>query len=198
MKIDLEYINKKWSKKEKQSVINLREKGKFPKEISKKTGIPINQVKFWIYGPRNKNNKKKQPQEQKNKNSMKHYYRTKFNDWYQWKASTLASSFKKRDKNMKPLSRPKIKEWLLNQARICPYCKIELHSENLGVDHDIPLSRGGKTTLNNLICCCRNCNTIKGDMVSNEYLELLNLVSKWEDKGKSLFGRLKASGFTYR
>ena len=33
----------------------------------------------------------------------------------------------------------------------------------LTVDHVVPLSRGGEDTWENLVCCCRRCNTKKGD-----------------------------------
>jgi len=42
----------------------------------------------------------------------------------------------------------------------CVYCGSK---RNLTVDHIIPKSKGGQNTWTNLITCCFNCNTRKGD-----------------------------------
>jgi len=43
----------------------------------------------------------------------------------------------------------------------CQYCG--QHSKDLTVDHVVPKRLGGKSTWENLVCCCRKCNTRKGD-----------------------------------
>ena len=46
----------------------------------------------------------------------------------------------------------------------CGYCGIKLTKENTTLDHKIPVSAGGKTTYNNLISCCKQCNYTKGQV----------------------------------
>jgi 5-methylcytosine-specific restriction endonuclease McrA len=47
----------------------------------------------------------------------------------------------------------------------CHYCGVEPSQHDLGVDHVIPQIIGGRTTLSNLVACCRDCNTLKSDKV---------------------------------
>jgi len=44
---------------------------------------------------------------------------------------------------------------------VCQYCGQT--GRDLTVDHVIPKRLGGPTTWENLVCCCRKCNTKKGD-----------------------------------
>jgi hypothetical protein len=43
---------------------------------------------------------------------------------------------------------------------ICQYCKLSGYT----IDHMIPISRGGKSTMDNCLCACKFCNHIKGDI----------------------------------
>ena len=43
----------------------------------------------------------------------------------------------------------------------CQYCGQQ--SRDLTMDHVAPKRLGGKSTWENLVCCCRKCNTKKGD-----------------------------------
>lgn len=47
----------------------------------------------------------------------------------------------------------------------CGYCGTK---KNLTIDHIIPRSRGGGNTWENLVTCCSNCNTKKGDRTPEE------------------------------
>jgi len=47
----------------------------------------------------------------------------------------------------------------------CGYCG---SNKNLTIDHVIPISRGGKSTFDNCITCCRNCNHKKGKRLPSE------------------------------
>lgn len=47
----------------------------------------------------------------------------------------------------------------------CIYCG---SPNNLTLDHVLPKSRGGKNTWKNLVACCFNCNTEKGDKTPEE------------------------------
>ncbi|MDH3217086.1 MAG: HNH endonuclease [Candidatus Krumholzibacteria bacterium] len=44
----------------------------------------------------------------------------------------------------------------------CQYCGQRLQPRELTCDHVIPRSRGGTTTWNNIVSCCRPCNRQKG------------------------------------
>lgn len=59
----------------------------------------------------------------------------------------------------------------------CYYCGLEVGYANLTMDHIIPLSRGGRSTKDNLVPCCKACNTKKKSSLPvewNEYLENLD------------------------
>ncbi|AFV50663.1 HNH endonuclease [Pseudomonas phage AF] len=45
---------------------------------------------------------------------------------------------------------------------LCGYCGEELTERNLTIDHKVPRCHGGDHSLENLIACCRWCNTSKG------------------------------------
>jgi 5-methylcytosine-specific restriction endonuclease McrA len=44
----------------------------------------------------------------------------------------------------------------------CQYCGLKKPSNQLSLDHVIPRSLGGKTTWENIVCCCLRCNSRKG------------------------------------
>lgn len=45
----------------------------------------------------------------------------------------------------------------------CVYCNKKFPEYELTTDHVIPKSHGGKNTWENLVCCCKKCNGIKGN-----------------------------------
>jgi 5-methylcytosine-specific restriction endonuclease McrA len=56
----------------------------------------------------------------------------------------------------------------------CQYCGSRLPLKDLNLDHVVPLSRGGRSTWDNVVCCCLECNTRKGNRLPEESgLELL-------------------------
>ncbi|HTI15690.1 MAG TPA: HNH endonuclease [Dictyobacter sp.] len=50
---------------------------------------------------------------------------------------------------------------LLRDDETCQYCG--KHSRDLTLDHIIPRSRGGQSTWENLVACCKHCNGKKGN-----------------------------------
>jgi 5-methylcytosine-specific restriction endonuclease McrA len=44
----------------------------------------------------------------------------------------------------------------------CQYCGRKLPRAELNLDHVVPRSRGGRTTWDNVVCCCVDCNIAKG------------------------------------
>lgn len=50
----------------------------------------------------------------------------------------------------------------------CQYCGGRFASQELNLDHVIPLSRGGKSHWENVVCCCVRCNSRKGGLLPRE------------------------------
>ncbi len=44
----------------------------------------------------------------------------------------------------------------------CQYCGWHGPPHQLSIDHVVPRSQGGRTTWENVVCCCMKCNTRKG------------------------------------
>ena len=56
----------------------------------------------------------------------------------------------------------------------CYYCKTIVNHKELTMDHLIPLSRGGRSTKDNLVPCCKSCNNKKKTMLPIEWREYLD------------------------
>jgi 5-methylcytosine-specific restriction endonuclease McrA len=50
----------------------------------------------------------------------------------------------------------------------CQYCTRQLPRAELNLDHVIPRARGGRTTWENVVCCCVPCNLKKGAKLVHE------------------------------
>lgn len=59
------------------------------------------------------------------------------------------------------------------ESSVCHYCGVQLHADNLHVEHAIPLSRGGRHTAENLVLCCRDCNFLKHTRTAEEFYAFL-------------------------
>ena len=57
--------------------------------------------------------------------------------------------------------------YLRDQNR-CQYCGRKFSSSELSLDHVIPISRGGKSTWDNVVCACLPCNVKKGNKLLQE------------------------------
>ena len=51
---------------------------------------------------------------------------------------------------------------------VCQYCGDDFPPSQLSFDHVVPRSRGGKTTWENIVSCCFNCNSRKGGRTPKE------------------------------
>lgn len=58
------------------------------------------------------------------------------------------------------------RETLEAHGNCCTHCKT---TENLAIDHVIPLSRGGKNIRGNIQPLCESCNTSKGNKLPDEW-----------------------------
>lgn len=47
-------------------------------------------------------------------------------------------------------------------AGTCQYCKRKFSRSELTIDHVVPRSQGGRSTWENVVCCCIDCNRKKG------------------------------------
>ncbi len=56
----------------------------------------------------------------------------------------------------------------------CYYCGGLFTFKDLTMDHRIPLARGGKSSKDNLVPCCRECNTKKKSMMPMEWQQYLD------------------------
>ena len=65
----------------------------------------------------------------------------------------------------KSLSRKNI---LLRDHNTCQYCGKVFNPSELTLDHVIPKSRGGSSSWDNLVACCKRCNNRKGNLLPEE------------------------------
>ena len=62
-----------------------------------------------------------------------------------------------------------LKEEILERDNyICYYCG----KFGKTVDHIIPISKGGEWKEDNLVCCCRKCNTLKADKNKEQFIKI--------------------------
>ncbi len=64
--------------------------------------------------------------------------------------------------------RPTKKNVLIRDRNACQYCGKKASPSELTLDHITPRSRGGKTRWENLVACCRRCNSRKGDQAMTD------------------------------
>ena len=56
----------------------------------------------------------------------------------------------------------------------CYYCGCQVAHRQLTMDHLVPLSRGGRSTKDNLVPSCKDCNNKKKTILPVEWDEYLN------------------------
>jgi 5-methylcytosine-specific restriction protein A len=61
---------------------------------------------------------------------------------------------------------------------LCHYCGMKTAYRNLTMDHLVPLARGGRSTKNNLVPACKDCNNKKKCMLPLEWEEYLEKIEK--------------------
>lgn len=70
-------------------------------------------------------------------------------------------------------------------AGACYYCGTSVGYKNLTMDHVIPLSRGGRSTKDNLVPCCKDCNNQKKSSLPVEWDEYMENLSKKSQEEES-------------
>jgi 5-methylcytosine-specific restriction endonuclease McrA len=62
---------------------------------------------------------------------------------------------------------------LFAEAKACAYCHVPMRSGDKALDHIHPRSKGGAHSLDNVLVCCKSCNSSKGDKLHAEWVEWL-------------------------
>jgi len=74
--------------------------------------------------------------------------------------------------NKYDLSVDKIKKAFMKSNGKCPYCFTPIYENSFSLDHIKPISKGGSNHLNNLIACCKPCNSKKRDSLLRNFKRL--------------------------
>ena len=61
-----------------------------------------------------------------------------------------------------------------NKNASCVYCDNKLTVHNATADHIIPISDGGNNCQVNLVVCCKECNTERGNLEFSYYMSKKN------------------------
>jgi len=56
----------------------------------------------------------------------------------------------------------------------CYYCGGRFHPHDLTMDHKTPIVRGGRSSRNNVVPCCKECNSKKKYMLPSEWQAYLD------------------------
>ncbi len=65
-----------------------------------------------------------------------------------------------------PVSRADLRGLMARHDGTCAYCGV---AEAKSIDHVVPVTRGGKNSIGNLVPCCRPCNSSKGNKLLSEW-----------------------------
>lgn len=72
-----------------------------------------------------------------------------------------------------------LKEAVRVKSEECFYCGAKLDDSNRTIDHIVPIAKGGTNDISNLVCCCHNCNQIKGGETIFGTIRILEDKVKW-------------------
>lgn len=79
---------------------------------------------------------------------------------------------KRRAQEASGLTTASLSAWELAQAKVCHWCACDCDGDH-HVDHFIPLSKGGRHEIDNLVIACRLCNLRKNARMPDEFMTLL-------------------------
>ena len=88
---------------------------------------------------------------------------------HDWNSSTCVACGLHIRKHDRKKGKEKKLRLLKRDGNQCRYCSIVLTIETATVDHVIPLSKGGKDSLDNLVLACKPCNNDKADLLLSEW-----------------------------
>ncbi len=61
---------------------------------------------------------------------------------------------------------------------VCYYCTRLFKPKELTMDHIVPLARGGRSTKDNLVVCCKECNNKKKTLLPIEWEEYMGSLNE--------------------
>ena len=97
-------------------------------------------------------------------------------DFFQFDGVDEAEIRRERDKARKLR---KSRWWQQKLAACtCYYCSKPFKPKELTMDHLVPMSRGGKSTKDNLVACCKECNNKKKTLLPIEWAEYMESLNK--------------------
>jgi 5-methylcytosine-specific restriction endonuclease McrA len=82
----------------------------------------------------------------------------------------------------------------LRDGNTCQYCGSELPRTELNLDHVVPRAQGGRTTWENVVCCCIDCNLSKGARTPDQAgIKLLKLPMRprWTPTFRTQVGKVR-------
>ena len=122
----------------------------------------------------------------------------KAKDIVRFRCTTFKNNTKKRHESIPPMIDELVS--LVNEQlpKGCYYTGDKITGATFGIDHKIPLSRGGTNDLSNLCVVTQPINKAKGNMTDIEFKQLIKLISTWEDKGVSMLTRLRLAGTIFK
>ena len=61
---------------------------------------------------------------------------------------------------------------------VCYYCRRHVGHRVLGMDHVVPLGRGGRSVRGNVVAACKGCNSRKQSLLPVEWQDYLSRLSR--------------------
>lgn len=81
----------------------------------------------------------------------------------------------------------------LRDGNRCQYCGHKFPTSELSLDHVVPLSRGGVSAWENVVCACLACNVRKGNRTPGE--AMMKLITSPERPRWSPIGQFRRTGW---
>jgi len=94
------------------------------------------------------------------------------NDFFHFDGVGVADTRREKDKARK-LRKSRWWQQKLTTG-ICYYCGRIFEPKDLTMDHVVPLTRGGRSTKDNIVTSCKECNTKKKTLLPMEWEEYMN------------------------
>ena len=90
-----------------------------------------------------------------------------YDDWIvhgaNWETPVPAVMILKEYEKRKTAIRYSKHNVFLRDGYVCQYCGDDVSKKTATLDHVLPTSHGGKTTFENTVCACADCNARKGN-----------------------------------
>lgn len=87
---------------------------------------------------------------------------------YKWRVRTMSKHHDRSTSGERPTFKPEDWTDILNRhGNRCAYCNTK--KQKMTMDHVLPLSRGGRHCVSNVVPACGQCNKVKADMTVMEW-----------------------------